>query len=206
MHHRHKLRTLIVTIFAVCGVSVCSSEGETYVEEAVQSSDHYVFNQEQKVDGVTFLVRDLDQQVVRANVISRALEPNYAYSIWWAVFNNPQYCVEPDHCSINDLERFGGDPRVNASVFWGGGIVADGDGNGSVSLELRCGRTERELFAGSKNYGLRDITTAEIHVVLRSHGLAGATGSLLEQLGKADSACPEPTCLNVFASIHRPPT
>ena len=170
--------------------------------ESVQIGEHVLFNTSQSVDGATILIRDRRSRSVYATISSRALEPDTAYSIWWAVFNRPRYCSEAYRCTVSDLETFGGDPRVRASVFWGGGFISDASGVANISLRLAQGRTERELFANTRDYGLHNLRGAEIHLVLRSHGPTGLAGSVAEQIGTANLACPPEGCQNVFASIH----
>ena len=170
--------------------------------EMVQVADHYVFNTDEMVNGATVLVRDLRHRQVNATISSKALAPDTAYSIWWAIFNRPQYCATPNACKITDLEIFGGDPRIRASVFWAGGFVSDAFGTANTSLRLRPGRTSRELAVQSRNYGLMNLARAEIHLVFRTHGVAGQAGPLAAQVGTENEACPEEGCSNVFASIH----
>ena len=174
------------------------------VKESVEVSDHFVFGTDQAVLGATTLIRDFSNCVANVTITSEALEPNYAYSIWIAVFNRPQFCATPNACVVGDLEIFGGDPRIRASVFWGGGFVADGSGSANTSLVVVPGRTKRELFAETKPHGLRNLRSAEIHVVLRSHGMAGLWGPVAKQIGTAGEACPPspPGCTNEFASFH----
>lgn len=174
------------------------------VKESIEISDHFIFNTPNKVIGSTVLIRDFRNRKITATVSSSVLEPHWAYSMWWAVFNNPKYCATPNDCKVSDLEVFGGDPRIRASVFYAGGFVADGSGAANSSLELLPGRTKRELFAESKNYGLRNLRKAEIHLVVRSHGVAGMWGSVAQQVGTANMACPPTDCKNVFASFHPP--
>jgi hypothetical protein len=101
-------------------------------------------------------------------------------------------------------------------VFWGGGLIADPNGNGSTSLRIVPGRTTRELFAPvmSNDSGLRAdrLRWAHIHLVLRDHGLP-VSGHVARQVGTASEFCnPDPsnppppgmTCFNAFASIHAP--
>jgi hypothetical protein len=174
-----------------------------FIRESIEVSDQHVFNTDTEVNGVTIHIRDFRNDVVTATVSTGALEPDWAYSIWWVVFNNPQYCATPGECTAGDLEVNGGDPLVKASVFWAGGLLADGSGSAETELKLVPGRTKRELFAMSKNWGLRNIRRAEIHLVLRSHGLAGIAGPVSKQVGTANEACPVSGCANVFASVHR---
>lgn len=171
-------------------------------KESVQISDHHVFNSDTMVDGATVLIRDAASNQINASIMSRALEPDTAYSIWWAVFNNPAFCIEPYKCALADLGA-NGDPRVRPSVFWGGGFISDIYGLGQADIRLKPGRTSRELFAGTQNYGLQNLAGAEIHLVLRTHGTVGAAGPVSKQIGTALEACPSGGCANVFASIHR---
>ena len=174
-----------------------------HTRESVEVANHTVFNSDTVVKGVTVLVRDYRDQLITASVTNHDLVPGAAYSIWWAVFNFPRYCAEPYRCTVRDLEVFGGDPRIRASVFWGGGVVADSTGAGTTELRLTRGRTTRETFARSKPYGLLNLRGSEIHVVLRWHDEA-MPGSLAQQVGTANEACPPDDCQNVFASTHVP--
>ncbi len=189
-------------IMASLSLGVCSAAMSNDNREAVSVSDHLRFNTTDVVDGATILARDSNQGIITATISTRALEPDTAYSIWWAIFNQPGVCAEPYRCAVSDLEVFGGDPRVNASVFWAGGFISDQSGIANTSLQLGLGRTNRELFAQTENHGLQNLLGAEIHVVLRTHGRAGVAGSIAEQIGTANMACPADGCQNVFASIH----
>ncbi len=171
-----------------------------FVREHVDVADHTVFNTDEMVNGATLLIRDYHDRSVRATVTSQALEPNWAYSIWVAVFNNPEHCLMPYECALGDL----GDAMVRASVFYGGGLVADAGGAGSTSFVIPWGRTNREIFAAG-DWGLQHPKKAEIHIVLRSHGVAGEAGPVATQIGTANEACPSMDaggCINEFASIH----
>lgn len=174
------------------------------VQESIQVADHYMF-QPPGTDptiapGATILIRDFKAGIVTATVTSAALTPDYAYSIWWVVFNRPQFCAVPYECEVSDL----GNDAIKPSVFWGGGLLADGSGYGNTQIELRRGRTDRELFANTKNYGLQNLKNAEIHLVLRTHDDIGVAGTVAMQIGTANEACPATGCRNVFFSVHSP--
>lgn len=209
---KHLFLKLFMLFYVSCFGVGAIADGQNwkdarFVRESVEIGDHYVFNTPIKVNGATILIRDFRNQVVNASVSSMALEPYEAYSIWWAVFNYPRFCDQPFRCSVQDLEVNKGDPRVRASVFWAGGLVADANGAANASLQLLPGRTQRETFAKSRNLGLLNLRGAELHLVLRSHGPAGEAGPLSAQVGSANKACPagDPKeCKNVFASFHPP--
>lgn len=170
--------------------------------EATSVSDHVIFNTDQIVNGATILIRDGYSNSVSATISSNALESDTAYSIWWAIFNEPGFCAEPFACTVSDLEVFGGDAQIKASVFWAGGFVSDQSGTANTALRLGLGTTSRERFAQTKDYGLQNLWGAEIHLVMRTHGPTGIAGSVAEQIGTANMACPPDGCQNVFASVH----
>ena len=190
-------RTLAVPAGAIGQESGAGVQGY-YVDESVEVAKHHVFPAGAEVDGATILVRDFRNKVVRMDVSTAALEPDSAYSIWLAVFNSPEYCGIPHDCMPADL----GNADVRGSVFWGGGLISDGDGHGSTTMTLQPGRTDRELFANMSDLGLQDIRRAHIHVVLRSHGPIGVAGSVADQIRTAWLACPGTGCFNAFTSLH----
>jgi len=188
---------------ALAYTGVSHADGDT-VHESVEISDMYLFNTDVKANGAVILVRDFDKGMVTINLQTGALQPGWAYSIWIAVFNFPEYCSDP--CGIDDLPGANpnADPKVKPSVFYGGGLLADGSGYGSASTEISVGKTSRELFAATENYGLQQLRKAHIHVVLRSHGEA-LVGGIAKQIGTASSTCNTAEgCQNVLASFHPP--
>ena len=82
--------------------------------------------------------------------------------------------------------------------------MTDGTGTVNTAVEITPGRTDRELFANTEDYGLQNFWGAEIHVVMRSHGPTGLAGTVAQQVGTANLACPPEGCSNEFASIHIP--
>ncbi|MFK7888784.1 MAG: hypothetical protein AB8G16_18150 [Gammaproteobacteria bacterium] len=198
------ITTLTVLSYSLAANAQTPSLGEPILNrESVQISDHHIFGSDTMVDGATILIRDRASNQVNASIVSRALEPDTAYSIWWAIFNNPQFCIEPYQCGLADLGANGA-PRVQPYVFWGGGFLTDIYGLGQADIRLSPGRTSREQFAGIQNYGLQNLSGAEFHLVLRTHGTMGAAGPVAKQIGTASEAGPSGGCSNVFASIHRP--
>jgi len=101
-------------------------------------------------------------------------KPGDAVTNWWAVFNNPEYCTVP--CGRDDL--FAGGLRIDLDdhPFFDeidgtvGLIFATGhtttSGTWSSSATLAEGDVSGVLFG----VALGDAETAEIHVVVRSHG------------------------------------
>lgn len=202
-------RASLISILLLAGLASTQAWGEDsgyhygqYVSESVEVSNHHIFPDGPDVDGATILIRDFRNRVINATITSAAYEPDTAYSIWWAVFNYPEYCLTPYACALVDIPN----PEVRVSIFWGGGYVSDANGYANTSLRLLPGKTNRELFANMSDAGLENFEGAEIHVVMRSHGPVGVAGKVADQIGTAFMACPGGVpsgCQNVFASIHR---
>ena len=110
---------------------------------------------------------------VNVTIHTTELGPGNAYTIWWIIFNNPDACVAS--CAGSDL----GNPAVEGSVMNATGRVADSDGNARFSAFLPVGFMHTNPSSGNLRQllgpGLQNVKGAEIHIVVRCHGLA--TGS-----------------------------
>lgn len=174
--------------------------------ESIEVADLQVFGSGALVNGAVILTRDFGNRIAQAEVMSNSLVSGHAYSIWAVVFNFPEFCAEPWACASSDLLALGGDERVQSSVFWAGGILANDLGSGSTTIRIAQGKTKRELFPSPEattDAGLKRLRKAEIHFVVRTHDLAGVAGTVAEQIGTANEACPETMCMNAFFSVHR---
>jgi len=152
----------------------------------VTVSDMQVFPGGPAVVGISIMTRDATG--VDATVSTTGLSAAGAYSWWWAVFNRPQFCVGgcgPDDLPVGATPVSNGDPRVRASVLWGGGFVSDATGAANAAARLERGTPPGAVLFGP---GLSNLKKAEIHVVLRSHGEAVA-GEIAEQIGSLDGGC-----------------
>ena len=112
-------------------------------------------------------------------------ETGDATTVWFVVFNDPGGCV--DGCGEDDvLDFFFGANRAKVGVHFGTGHVA-GDPTFSAAARLAEGDTKGMLFG----MPLMDSQAAEIHLVVRSHGPAGAlTGQqLAAALHSVDGGC-----------------
>lgn len=152
----------------------------------VTVSDMHVFPSGPALVGASVMTRDATG--VEATVSTTGLSPGGAYSWWWVVFNRPEFCI--DGCGLDDLPAgatpvSNGDPRVRASLLWGGGFVADDTGAANAAARLERGAPPGEVRFGP---GLANVKKAEVHVVLRSHGPAVA-GEVAEQVGSFDGGC-----------------
>lgn len=134
--------------------------------------------------GQAQLMRHQDRVSLRLQ--SSGLEAGAVYTVWFVVFNNPEYCDGP--CGADDL----GDPDVVTSLLWGSGRIVGNQGQGRFSAVLREGNPPGEVISGP---GLLDASKAEIHAVLRTHG-APIPGLVREQLTTLAGGCEVNTCAN----------
>ncbi|MGH8242196.1 MAG: hypothetical protein ACRETY_02470 [Steroidobacteraceae bacterium] len=153
---------------------------------AVTISNMNTFPNGPAVVGASVLTRY--NTFVEATVSAAGLAASGAYSWWWVVFNYPEFCV--GGCGLDDLPVgatpiSNGDPRVRASLLWGGGFVANGTGAAEVRALLERNKAPGEVRFGP---GLKRPRGAELHIVLRSHGPAVA-GEVADQIGRFDGGC-----------------
>ena len=122
--------------------------------------------------------------------------PEGAYTLWWVIFNNPEFCV--DGCDVGDLEI----PEANASVFWATGEVVGDDGMGSFSAELLEGTLptgEDQVLFGD---GLINSFSAEIHPIVRTHGPV-IPGQEEVQTSTFNGGCPPEGCQDIQFALFR---
>ena len=126
---------------------------------------------------------------VNLTVHTTALDPGYAYTIWWVIFNNPAACDPVAGCSDADF----GTAEVEASVMNATGRVADSDGNAWFSAFLPAGfmHTNPSSLNGRQLFGpgLQNVKGAEIHIVVRCHGPSTGPFGDTEQLSTFNGDC-----------------
>jgi hypothetical protein len=123
-----------------------------------------------------------------------------AYTVWWIVFNNPAACS--GGCGLDDLTN----PAVRASLVFATGHVVGND-TANFGAWLGVGDTDGVLSSPPSPagpYGLENARTAEIHLVVRSHGPANPE-LLPDQISSFLGGCSASNpCSNVQASVHMP--
>jgi hypothetical protein len=144
--------------------------------------------------GSSKIVRNKNGVTVTLN--TSGLEPGSAVTIWWVVFNNPNECV--DGCDETDL----GNPNVAGDVIYAAGHVVGNNGTAHFAAHLNEGDSGGSLFP-QPSPGLIDAQTAEIHLVVRSHGPA-IPGMIPEQIHTFNGGCPPNVCENVQFAIFQP--
>ncbi len=158
------------------------------------TSDVYLFADPTEVVGSSTIVRN--QNGVSLTLNTSGLEPGSAVTVWWAVFNNPDDCE--GGCNGADLSN----PDVNADVIYAAGHVVGGNGTANFAAHLNEGDSGGSLFP-QPSPGLIDAETAEIHIVVRSHGPA-IPGMIPEQIHTLEGDCDPNVCEDLQFAIHQP--
>lgn len=120
------------------------------------------------------------------------------YTVWWLIFNQPQFC-QSGPCTSADLPANGGDPRVDASVLFATSGFPRGNGRARFAGGLSVADTSKALFGP----GITEPLTAEVQVQVRTHGPIDPDTVHL-QLSTAGGGCPPGGCKDQQRSIHRP--
>ena len=127
------------------------------------------------------------------------LNPGDVYTVWWVVFNAPENCsdgvcnaddilvvedgVVPRDADGNRVMNMDGITNANISIqHAAGGYATDGTLNTSASLG------EGEVPGIVVGPGLLDAETAEIHLVVRTHGPA-VEGAFADQISSFGGGC-----------------
>lgn len=138
------------------------------------------------VAGSAKLVRTDSKVSMTATI--EGLDPGYAYTMWWVIWNVPGNCATPNACSDDD---FGIADAVQVEVIYAAGHVAGGSGKATFGGSLKENDNSKSINAdfGLPDYGgLQDARAAEVHLVLRSHGPA-VPGIIDEQIHTYGGGC-----------------
>ena len=128
------------------------------------------------------------------------LTPGDAVTLWLAVFNNPEHCAT-NPCTPADFAN----PAVDGTLLNTGGRVIGFDGSATFGAYRAVGDvTGARPGVGTLN-GLVDPLRAQIHLVVRDHGMAqiGNPSVLQDQLSMFFGGCPAGVgCANLQASVN----
>ena len=137
---------------------------------------------------------------------SKDLDPGYAYSVWWFIFNKPHNC-EANPCGEADLFN----PAVEASIMNGGGRVANAWGHSIFEAFLPVGYVNSNPASGNirqfSGPGIVNVKGAEIHAVVRCHGPVDENPLIaVEQTSTLLGSCSEDNpCYDAQAIVFQRP-
>lgn len=145
------------------------------------------------VAGDSSIIRSGD--VVTYSVRARHLDRSRAYVLWAFVFNAPEACVSSP-CGNADL----GDPATGPSLFRLSGGSSDDFGNVLLSGLINDRDQAASAVFGA---GLTNPAGAEMHFVLRDHGIPGRSGFQGERGSYYSGCTPDVSrCENKAMAIH----
>ena len=147
------------------------------------------------VPGAATMTRSQDG--ISFSIETSGLIASNAYTIWIAIFNAPENCAGgAGVCTPADLMT----PAAEGSLAFGGGALAGALGEAGFQGSLREGDPPTGLEVNPAGFGtvngIKDSRKAEVHLVIRAHGLI-LPGDAVTQL--TQFACPG--CTNVQAVI-----
>lgn len=137
---------------------------------------------------------------ITATFRAESLMPGHTFTVWWVIWNAPENCDGP--CD-DDADLF--NPATKAEVLFAGGNVAGNNGKISITGHLNEGDDDgsvNELFGMEDVEGgaLIDALTAEVHLVLRSHG-PKIPGQVNEQISSYVGGCDDPFAFPPFSEV-----
>ena len=145
---------------------------------------------------------------VLGTISTSGLTPGHVVTLWWAIFNNPEFCANPT-CATSDFNN----PAVNGSLQFGGGTIADAGGRADFSGYLSVGDNTgfflNPMFPNLPNPapGIVDTKKAQIHMAIRSHGFPNADPAIFQQqLSSFPGGCSVavPPCATLQAAVFFP--
>lgn len=185
---------VVAAIVGLAGGAADSPPGDLVAVERTSTASVVAFAQPDVGVGSSTLVREAD--AMRMQLDTDALSPRETVTAWWVVFNEPDACAGP--CDGDDI-FVGGDPaapldqaaiaRADVVAAYATGQMASADGAVDLRAEILEGEREgtREVILGD-GATLKDAATAEVHLVVRSHGPA-IEGQVDDQIGSFGGGC-----------------
>lgn len=124
------------------------------------------------------------------------LIPGHTYTLWWVVYNKPENCINSPCGGVDNSNT----EVMRELLYATGKVITEGD-RGSFRAVLRKGDTSGSINSelNLPEYGgLLYPQSAEVHMVIRSHGPA-IPGLVEEQIGSFNGGCT--TSLPSFTEI-----
>lgn len=164
--------------------------------------------------GTSNLTRTDDGEALLLTIEAEGLTPGDAYTVWWIVFNEPGECLEG--CGEDDIFNEDGTPnggqivatqvgignatgnvaKANGTAEFGAKLVAGDGGTDHQVLIPAFGGGGEVLLAGNGN-------SAEVHLIVQSHGQARGGPQLTSQLSNVEFGC-TPECADLQFAVHLP--
>ncbi len=130
------------------------------------------------------------------NYHTAGLMPGTVATFWLSIFNTPAGCAT-NPCTAADFTN----PNAHGALVYGGGRIIGADGTATFGGFRAVGDTAG-VFDGTAGRLILPLT-AQIHLVVRTHGAASSDPiALNQQLTTFNGGCPPNTCANIQISSH----
>lgn len=141
--------------------------------------------------------------------------PEGAYTVWVVTINDPGSCLT---APCTDVDVFGRQDEVDSSVFWSTGGIVGSSGHGYFKGRVYVGvLPSGSGQIGLPGTGLQDPYGAEVHLIVKYHGLPSSDPDVLYDqthtlLGSCDQGANAldfgppfgVQCTDPQAAIHQP--
>ena len=190
-------RLAIVAVAMVGTLATLSVISASAAPAQSSTNDVQLFSDDSVVAGASStLLRTRNGVSIQLN--TSGLEPGAAYTVWMVVFNNPAACSD-GVCGEDDVLPPPGNVAAEVAVVRVSGRVIAPSGAAHFGGRLNVGAMSEVLFGP----GLTDPMTAEIHLIVRSHG-EKVPGLVDNQIHEVGGACEINVCEDVQFSVHLP--
>lgn len=209
----------VSALLAVFAFGNASNIGANAEGMETETTVHFFEDASEVKDGAAVLTRLKNGVAMSLSTVN--LKPKDAVTIWWVVFNEPTMCSD-NECGENDIFNLDADgefilnddgsPPINGagveaadiSILRADGHVIDSTGAALFRASLASGDASEAIVGG----GLQKPMTAEVHLVVRTHGpaIAGKVDSMIYEFnGGCEGAFPNPPCSDVQFAVFKPP-
>jgi hypothetical protein len=216
---RFLVNILIVSL--LLGFTLTLAAQETNVNPVITVRHVVWVDTEKRIAGAEAILTRMEHGI-SMSIITEELVPDYAYTVWWIIFNMPKNCSDAA-CGLDDVflmdaegqyildgnsltqPNIAGREATQVSFLWATGNIADEDGHAMFRASLPIGDLSGDVSFGP---GLLDSMHSEVHLLLRSHGPV-IPELRDEQLFTAWGGCPDPVtrapCQHVQLAVFEPP-
>jgi len=220
---RLPIQAIAILTFITLTLAACDSMGPVDQEHASLVSESAAQGNGPASTNAVFKFADLSQvgssvlrrspDAISLNIQTSQLEVGYAYTVWWFVFDRPEFCSPlPEapgipSCGLDDVfgDAMVGGPNEMEITILG---AADGSVIGSNGRAQYSGTlAKNDATTAILGDGIDNPMTAEVHYVIRSHGPA-IPGYIESQITTFNGGCDpgepnEGLCEDVQFSVHQ---
>ena len=208
-----KLFTIVLVLLAALALSIAVSAQD----DMSSSAPVHTFTDGSVLEGNWSTVNRYENGLSMA-LHTTDLVPGDVYTVWWVIFNEPQNC-SGGACGEDDIFLFENEELVTnefgvaamnmdgleasqISIQYATGRLTDADGNADFAASVGLGEVPG-IVVGP---GLVNPDSAEVHLVVRTHGPV-VEDLFVEQITSFAGGCDALTmapCQDVQFSVHLP--